>query len=45
MFKPIPFTEEEVIFLSGEDDLFGILTLPAEEDPFPAIVLLYGSDP
>ena len=35
--------EEEITFTSGENELYGVLTLPENEDPHPAIVLLSGS--
>ena len=41
----LPYTEEEVSFPGGADDvtLAGTLTLPAGEGPFPAMVLVTGS--
>lgn len=38
------FFDEEIIFKSGSNEIFGILTLPTTEGPHPAIVLLHGSD-
>ncbi|MBN1137419.1 MAG: alpha/beta fold hydrolase [Anaerolineae bacterium] len=38
-----PWTEEEVTFAFGSNELFGILTLPGNEGPYPAIVLISGS--
>ncbi|MGD2148234.1 MAG: alpha/beta fold hydrolase [Anaerolineae bacterium] len=38
-----PWTEQEVSFTFGSNDLHGILTLPTGEGPFPAIVLISGS--
>jgi pimeloyl-ACP methyl ester carboxylesterase len=37
------WTEEEVTFPFGSNQLHGILTLPAREGHHPAIVLIYGS--
>jgi len=37
-------TEVEVTFPSGPNSLYGILTLPDSEGPYPALVLLHGSD-
>jgi len=38
-----PWIEEEVTFTFGQDELYGILTLPTSEGPYPAIVLVSGS--
>ena len=38
------YIEEEVSFTVGTKDPSGILTHPTTEGPFPAIVLLHGSD-
>ena len=38
-----PWIEEEVFFPFGSNDMFGILTLPTREGPFPAIVIISGS--
>lgn len=38
-----PWTEEEVTFAFGSNELFGILTLPAGEGTYPAIVIVSGS--
>lgn len=38
-----PWTEESVIFPSGSNELSGVLTLPNEAGPFPAILLVSGS--
>ncbi|MGD8814438.1 MAG: alpha/beta fold hydrolase [Anaerolineales bacterium] len=35
--------EEEVSFTFGQDQLFGILTLPSSEGPYPAIVIVSGA--
>ncbi len=37
-----PWTEREVTFPYGADDLFGVLTLPPRRGPHPAIVLIDG---
>jgi len=37
------WVEEEVVFPFGEDELFGILTLPSGPGPHPAIVIVRGS--
>jgi pimeloyl-ACP methyl ester carboxylesterase len=38
------YYHENVRFTFGHEDLTGILTLPSSEGPYPAIVLLHGSD-
>lgn len=38
-----PWTEEEVTFTFGQDELHGVLTLPTGEGPHPAVVLVSGS--
>jgi uncharacterized protein len=38
-----PWTEEEITFASGPNELYGILTLPTSVGPHPAIVLISGS--
>jgi pimeloyl-ACP methyl ester carboxylesterase len=38
------WTEKEITFTSGSDELFGILTLPASTGPYPAIVSISGSE-
>jgi pimeloyl-ACP methyl ester carboxylesterase len=38
-----PWTEEEVTFSFGPNDLYGILTLPTGEGPYPAIVIVTGA--
>jgi len=38
-----PWLEEEVTFSFGPNQLYGILTLPTESGPFPAIVIVSGS--
>lgn len=38
-----PWIEEEVIFTFGQDELFGILTLPTNEGPYPVVVIVSGS--
>jgi len=35
--------EEEIMFASGENELYGVLTLPKSGNPYPAVVLLSGS--
>jgi formylglycine-generating enzyme required for sulfatase activity/dienelactone hydrolase len=41
--SPEPWIEVEVTFPFGSNELFGILTLPSGEGPFPAIVIISGS--
>ena len=38
-----PWIEEEVTFPYGPNELYGILTVPAGEGPYPAIVLVSGA--
>jgi pimeloyl-ACP methyl ester carboxylesterase len=38
-----PWIEEEVTFTLGPNELYGILTLPASEGPFPAIAIVSGA--
>jgi pimeloyl-ACP methyl ester carboxylesterase len=38
-----PWIEEEISFTFGHNTLFGILTLPTTEGPYPAVVLISGS--
>jgi pimeloyl-ACP methyl ester carboxylesterase len=38
-----PWIEEEVTFPYGPKELYGILTLPAGEGPYPAIVIVTGA--
>ncbi|MGB3715056.1 MAG: alpha/beta fold hydrolase [Candidatus Promineifilaceae bacterium] len=38
-----PWTEEEVTFTSGPNELYGILTKPTSEGPYPAIAIISGS--
>jgi pimeloyl-ACP methyl ester carboxylesterase len=38
-----PWVEEEATFAFGSNELFGILTLPGGEGPYPAIVIISGS--
>ena len=38
-----PWIEEEVTFTFGPNELYGILTLPTSEGPYPAIVIVSGS--
>lgn len=40
---PFPYVEEEVTVQSGQVTLAGTLTLPAGDDPVPALVLVSGS--
>jgi hypothetical protein len=42
--EPLPYGEEEVTFQNGDITLVGTLTLPAGDGPFPALILLSGSD-
>jgi hypothetical protein len=39
----MPWIEEEITFSFGSDELFGVLTMPADEGPHPAVVLISGS--
>ena len=39
----LPWTEEDVTFDFGSDELLGVLTLPNEEGPHPAVVLVTGA--
>jgi len=43
--NPDFFEEKEVVIGSGDWQLPGTLTLPKEEGPFPALVLVHGSGP
>jgi len=38
------WAEEDVMFVSDTNDISGILTLPMKKGPYPAIVLLHGSE-
>jgi pimeloyl-ACP methyl ester carboxylesterase len=38
-----PWIEEEVTFTFGPNELYGILTLPTSERPYPALVIASGS--
>jgi len=38
-----PWIEEEVTFTFGQNELYGILTLPTSEGPYPAIALIEGA--
>lgn len=38
-----PWIEEEITFLFGSDELFGVLTMPNDEGRHPAVVLISGS--
>jgi len=38
-----PWHEEDVRFTFAGDEIFGVLTLPATDDPAPAVVLVSGS--
>ena len=38
-----PWVEEEVTFTFGPNELYGILTLPAHQAPYPAVVIISGS--
>jgi hypothetical protein len=38
-----PWSEDDVIFPFGSDELFGVLTVPSGEGPYPAVVLISGS--
>ncbi|MBT8166406.1 MAG: alpha/beta hydrolase [Acidimicrobiia bacterium] len=39
----LPWTEEDVTFIFDSDEIFGVLTLPPGDGPFPAVVLIDGS--
>ena len=39
----LPWVEEAVTFSFGDDELYGVLTVPADEGPHPAVVLISGS--
>src|SRR4030066_1104390 len=45
--KPYPYLEEEVVYENKEAEitLTGTLTLPSEQDSFPAVLLITGSGP
>ncbi len=45
--KPYPYIEEEVVYENKEAEitLTGTLTLPSEQDSFPAVLLITGSGP
>jgi len=38
-----PWIEEEVTFIFGPNELYGVLTFPTTEGPYPAIVIVSGS--
>jgi pimeloyl-ACP methyl ester carboxylesterase len=38
-----PWMEEQVSFSYGQDELYGILTLPTSKGPYPAVVIISGS--
>ena len=38
-----PWTEEEVTFAFGPNQLYGVMTLPTSPGPYPAIVIVSGS--
>lgn len=40
---PYPYREEEVTYTNGEITLAGTLTLPGDEGPYPAVLLITGS--
>jgi pimeloyl-ACP methyl ester carboxylesterase len=42
-FSYRPWVEEEITFTFGPSELYGILTLPTIEGPYPAIVIISGS--
>jgi len=42
--EALPWTEQEIVFESAGDQLWGILTLPSSPGPHPAIVIQSGSD-
>lgn len=42
-FGSTPWVEEEVTFIFGSNELYGILTLPTSEGPYPAIAIISGS--
>ncbi len=37
------FTDQEVVFTNGANELHGTLTIPAGDGPFPAVLLITGS--
>jgi pimeloyl-ACP methyl ester carboxylesterase len=39
----LPWFEEDVTFEFGPDELFGVLTLPTDDGPHPAVVLITGA--
>ncbi len=43
--EPLPYDEEEVVFVNGDVSLAGTLTLPRSIGPFPAVVMITGSGP
>jgi hypothetical protein len=38
-----PWVEEDVTFDFGSNELYGILTLPISEGPYPAVAIISGS--
>jgi len=43
-YKSNSYSEEEITFTDGRNQLYGILTKPMSKGPHPAIVLLHGSE-
>jgi pimeloyl-ACP methyl ester carboxylesterase len=43
--EPLPYLEEEVAFKSGRILLAGTLTIPKDENKYPAVILLTGNGP
>ncbi|MBA4405735.1 alpha/beta hydrolase [bacterium] len=43
--EPLPYLEEEVAFKSGRILLAGTLTIPKEDNKYPAVILLTGNGP
>ncbi|HXW62825.1 MAG TPA: alpha/beta fold hydrolase [Candidatus Acidoferrales bacterium] len=43
--KPDSFTEQPLVLVNGKFQLPGMLSVPAGNGPFPAVVLLHGSGP
>jgi len=43
--EPLPYNEDEIAFKSGSILLSGTLTIPKEENKYPAVILLTGNGP
>lgn len=41
--NPTPWSEEEITFRFGAQQMYGVLTLPTSGGPYPALVLISGS--